>query len=218
MRDFGDPNFSTLGENACVFELPGAPSLPNQERIWRLHAAARGLEGVIEAVPGMNNLTLIFNPERSSATALERHLRECAMEAGTRCAAPPRTHVIPVRYSGEDALDFAEACTALGLSEREFIALHSEREYRVYFVGFMPGFAYLGDVDERLILPRRATPRSRVARGSVAIAGRMTAIYPFDSPGGWNVIGRTDCVCFEPSRTPPALFAPGDAVRFVEVR
>jgi KipI family sensor histidine kinase inhibitor len=120
---------------------------------------------------------------------------------------------IPVRYDGPDLLEVAERT---GLTVDEVIARHSKRSYRAYACGFQPGFAYLGDLDEALALPRRASPRLRVPPGSIAIAGMQTAVYPLQTPGGWHIIGSTSLRMFDATREPPALIRPGDVVRFVQ--
>jgi KipI family sensor histidine kinase inhibitor len=124
---------------------------------------------------------------------------------------------VPVRYGGPDGPDLAEVAARTGHSEADVVRLHAAVEYRVFCVGFVPGFPYLGLVPEELALPRRATPRLRVPAGSVAIAGRQTGIYPADTPGGWHLIGRTDLPVWDPGREPPALLQPGARVRFVPV-
>ncbi|MBV8637034.1 MAG: 5-oxoprolinase subunit PxpB [Candidatus Eremiobacteraeota bacterium] len=213
MNEFGVPKFRRLGTNVLVVHADGSRRLENQERIWRLHAAARALDGVCESVPGMNNLTLLYD-ERIAPDTLERRLRE-AWDMAVPVGARSRTHVIEVRYGGTDGPDLAGVAAAAQLSEREVVRLHASTEYVVYFLGFQPGFAYLGDLDRRLYLPRRDVPRAVVPAGSVAVALHQTAIYPFASPGGWHIIGRTDATVFDPLRS-EALFAAGDRVRFRE--
>ena len=137
--------------------------------------------------------------------------------AGVRAVDPARAISSPpieveVRYDGEDLESVA---TAAGLDVDEVVALHSAAEYVVAFCGFAPGFGYLRGLDPRLHLPRRATPRTRVPAGSVAVAAEYTAVYPRPSPGGWHLLGSTDRVMFDPDRSPPALFEPGVHVRFV---
>src|SRR6185503_2691797 len=126
-----------------------------------------------------------------------------------------RQHVIPVRYDG---IDLEAVATAVGLSVEQVIARHTARTYTVDLLGFVPGFAYLSEVDPALQLPRRPQPRPRVAAGSVAIAAAQTGVYPLDTPGGWHIIGTTTTLMFDPARDQPALLAPGDAVRFERVR
>lgn len=127
---------------------------------------------------------------------------------------PPREHVIRVRYNG---VDIAESADLLALSVRELIERHCAPAYQAFAVGFVPGFAYLGVLDEKLQLPRRARPRERVPAGSVAIAGAQTAVYPFATPGGWRLIGTTDAKLFDPDRAEAALIAVGDTVHFEDV-
>lgn len=215
MDEFGAPKFTQLGSNVLIVDLHGAHRLRNQERIWRLHARAREWTEVLESVPGMNNLTLLYDERCASAAELERRLREALSPAASPTTDSQKLHVIDVAYGGDAGPDLANVATATTLTKREVISLHTGREYVVYFVGFQPGFAYLGDLDERLRLPRRDAPRAAVPRGSVAIAMHHTAVYPFASPGGWHIIGRTNVTVFDPA-TGKALFAPGDRVRFRE--
>ena len=120
-------------------------------------------------------------------------------------------------YGGEGGPDLAALARERGLSERDLVRLHAGGTYTAFMLGFTPGFAYLGLLPEALESPRRATPRVRVPAGSVAVAGRQTGIYPVASPGGWQIVGRTSLRLFDPFRAEPALFAPGDRVRFVPV-
>src|SRR5690606_16547128 len=122
---------------------------------------------------------------------------------------------VPVTYDGPD---LAEVAALTGMSEREVIAAHTEEEWTVAFCGFAPGFGYMARSDERLAVPRRTNPRTRVPPGSVAVAGGFSSVYPRESPGGWQLIGRTDLVAWDLDRDPPALFSPGVRVRFVEAR
>src|SRR4029453_11750555 len=121
-----------------------------------------------------------------------------------------REHVIPVHYGGSDGPDLADVALAAGLSEAEVVARHAGASYRVFMLGFLPGFAYIGPLDPSLARPRRATPRPRVPAGSVAIAGVLTGIYPMESPGGWHLIGRTTAKLFDAGGTPPAILRAGD--------
>jgi len=124
---------------------------------------------------------------------------------------------LPVCYEGEAAPDLAEVAGAIGIGEDEVVALHSGAEYLVYMIGFLPGFPFMGDLPAPLRLPRRAQPRVRVPAGSVAIATGLTAIYPWESPGGWHLLGRCPVPLFDARRTSPSLLAAGDRVRFVPV-
>jgi KipI family sensor histidine kinase inhibitor len=129
-----------------------------------------------------------------------------------------RLHELPTRYGGHDGPDLSEVATMHGLQTGDVVELHASVEYRVYMLGFAPGFAYLGRVPDQIATPRRPEPRSRVPAGSVGIARDQTGVYPFDTPAGWNIIGRTDVVLWDVDSEPPALLAPGDRVRFVPIR
>ncbi|TKB50474.1 5-oxoprolinase subunit PxpB [Ferrimonas sediminicola] len=127
---------------------------------------------------------------------------------------PPRCLTLPIHYDGEDLHEVAQRC---GLSPREVIALHCGVNYRVAWLGFLPGFAYLDGLPEPLQLPRRSTPRVSVPAGSLAIAGSQSALYPCESPGGWHLIGRCNLTLFDPRAEPPSLLLPGDRIRFEPV-
>lgn len=167
------------------------------------------------AVPTYSAALLRFDPLAIDPAAAEKVARELAestaaaarLETGT-------THEIPTRYDGED---LEEVARASGLSVPDLIAAHAGRDHLAFFLGFMPGFAYLGPTDARIVAPRLASPRSRVPSGSVAVADGQTAVYPSRSPGGWRLIGSTDLLVFDPVRDPPALIRAGDRVRFVAV-
>jgi inhibitor of KinA len=121
---------------------------------------------------------------------------------------------VPVCYGGDLGPDLADVAAFAGCSEADVVSLHSGRDYRVYMVGFVPGFAYMAEVEARIAAPRRASPRTAVPAGSVAIAGGQTGVYPAVTPGGWNLIGRTALQPYDPDREQPFLFKPGDRVRF----
>jgi KipI family sensor histidine kinase inhibitor len=134
-----------------------------------------------------------------------------------RAASAPRVVEVPVCYGGEFGPDLEEVAATCGLAVAEAIALHGASPHVVYMLGFAPGFPYIGGLDPRLAVPRRATPRAKVPAGSVAIARDQTSIYPNESPGGWNLIGRTPVALFDMNADPPCLLQPGDRVRFVAV-
>jgi KipI family sensor histidine kinase inhibitor len=136
------------------------------------------------------------------------------LDLGDKPRAGARLWQVPVCYKGEFAPDLAEVARLTGLTPKEVVALHSGTRFHVYMLGFLPGFPYMGDLPPPLALPRRADPRLRVPAGSISIATSLTAIYPYESPGGWHLIGATPIRMFDPERIEPALFAPGDAVSF----
>ncbi len=212
------PHFAPLGDSALTIRF-GRGIDPRLNA--RVTAAAYGirelaLPGVLDVVPAYDSLAVFFDPLALDPRLLEERLRGAIGQGNS--AAPGvgtgRTHLVPVRYDGPD-LEWVAA--QVGLSRDEVIRRHAEPTYQVYFLGFVPGFGYLGPLDPSLVLRRRSEPRRRVPPGSVAIAGAQTGIYPLETPGGWHLLGRTDLVLFDAQREPPSLFAPGDHVHFVPV-
>jgi len=164
----------------------------------------------------MNNLTVELD---QAAPDLENLLEAlgAAWCKSNAVSVSSRRIEIPVHYGGPAGPDLDEVARHTGLSREEVVRLHNAGEYTVYFLGFLPGFAYLGGMDGRLATPRRKEPRLAVPAGSVGIGGEQTGIYPSVSPGGWQLIGRTSLQLFDPARDPPSLLLPGDTVRFVNV-
>ena len=191
------------------------------ELLGLIHSAARSLEAaniphVQDIVPAYLALTVFYDSLHASYEEMAATLLDACEHRARAIAhvALPSEHRIPVTYDGAD-LEWV--CSSTGLSVEEVIARHTARSYTVDLLGFVPGFAYLSELDSLLQLPRRAQPRPRVAAGSVAIAAAQTAVYPLDTPGGWHIIGRTDIAMFDPARDPPALLFPGDRVLFERV-
>jgi KipI family sensor histidine kinase inhibitor len=178
---------------------------------------AAALPGVIDLAPTFNTVAVVFDPLRAdpgdlSATILSRL---CSLEGAVPTAG--RIIEIPVSYGGDDGPDLATVAAHIGRAPEEVVRLHTTTDHVVGTIGFAPGFPYLLGLPATLSIPRRATPRTRVPAGSVAIAERQTGIYPRTSPGGWHVIGRTSHWMFDARRDPPALLRAGDLVRFVPV-
>lgn len=170
------------------------------------------IDGVTEAVPGLASVLLELEPHADAAVIVPVVARR--LEQPRDPGADGRLRRIPVVYGGDHGPDLGEVASLCDLAPDEVIQRHIAIELRVLFVGFAPGFAYLGDLPSELRVPRLATPRTRTPAGSVAIADAMTGIYPAELPGGWRVIGRTPITLFDPRREPPAYLAPGDRVRF----
>ncbi|CAG2298735.1 MULTISPECIES: 5-oxoprolinase subunit PxpB [Burkholderia] len=207
------PRIYPLGDAALVCEVPPPATLDCQRRVWAVAAAARAWPDVIDVVPGMNNLTIVFDPLAATADSLTPALRD-AWETADVEHADGREVEIPVEYGGAAGPDLAAVAAHTGLSADEVVARHAAGAYVVFFVGFQPGFAYLGGLDASLHTPRRAAPRLEVPAGSVGIGGAQTGIYPATSPGGWQLIGHTSQRLFDPARPQPTLLLPGDRVRF----
>jgi KipI family sensor histidine kinase inhibitor len=175
---------------------------------------------VHEVVPALTGIALHFDVEHADLpaaplAAAEALIRECIDAMPSR--ATGRALEVPVCYDPEFALDIVEVAGRSGIAPEDIAARHSRTEHRVLMVGFAPGLPYLAGLDPTLALPRRANPRIRVPAGSVAIANLQTTVYPFETPGGWRVIGRTPLVLFDPTRAEPSVFSPGDRVRFVAI-
>jgi inhibitor of KinA len=169
---------------------------------------------VRDAVVGYASVTVYFDPLLVDPAWLERELEERAAEMTEAPVLSGATVDVPVLYGGEMGPDIEDVARFAGCGAGDVIAWHAAVAYRVYLVGFVPGFAYLATVDPRIAAPRRGSPRVAVPPGSVAIAGGQTGIYPYATPGGWNIVGRTPLLPFDPARDPPCLFKPGDIVRF----
>ena len=213
------PRFFQAGDSAIVVEFEERIDLVTNARCVAIADALRAvnLPGIRDVVPAYRAVTVYFDPLRTDYGRLVAGLKQTTSDLPSAVAPPGRTHRVPVCYELEFGLDLTEVAAFARLSTDETIARHSTPEYRVFMVGFIPGFAYLGTVDERIAVPRRSVPRTRVPAGSVAIAARQTGVYPMDSPGGWQVIGRTPLRLFDPSRSRPSLFQAGDAVQFVPI-
>ena len=204
----------SLGEAALLCELPAPATLAQQQRIWTLAAEAMQWRGVQEVLPGMNNLSLLFDPAQIDVVELEMQV----LSAWPQLAAAGiqgRQIEIPVAYGGESGPDLAEVARHTGLSPAEVVKRHSAGHYVVYLLGFLPGFAFLGGLAPELATPRRKEPRVAVPARSVGIGGEQTGIYPLVSPGGWQLIGRTSLEMFDPGAAEPTRLRPGDRVRFV---
>lgn len=184
--------------------------------VGRLQAGG-GLPGLIEAVPTFRSLTLLYDPLLTDRASLLAALRPLLDAPPPEQAPEGRRWRLPVCYEGEAGPDLEATARALDLPAAELVSLHAGAEYRVLMLGFLPGFPFLGELPEALRLPRRAEPRLKVPPGSVAIAAGLTAIYPWESPGGWHLLGRCPVPLFDPGWPAPALLAPGDRVVFEPV-
>ena len=173
-----------------------------------------GLPGLIETMPTFRSLTVFFDPLVTSRAALIRELEPLFDAPAPPDRAPARQWELPACYEAEMAPDLLETAQALGLAPDAVVEHHSRTVFTVYMLGFMPGFPFMGDLPAALRRPRRTEPRVRVPAGSVSIALGLTAIYPWESPGGWHLIARCPARLFDASRPSPALLAPGDRVRF----
>jgi KipI family sensor histidine kinase inhibitor len=177
---------------------------------------ARRARGVRDVAPGYCTVGVHFDPLQTDIAALERAIvTEFAQLESLTTIGDRNVIDIPVSYGGAAGPDLDAVASFAGCTAAEVIARHTARTYRVYMLGFVPGFAYMGRVEQSIAAPRHRVPRERVPVGSVGIAGLQTGVYPVESPGGWQLIGRTATVMFDPNRDRPSLLAAGDLVRFV---
>ena len=212
------PRILPIGDTAITVELGDSidPEVNARVRALERAVAADPPAGLLEMAPTYRSLFVAYDLRLTDRGALGAQILD-RIATPVEAARPGDLRLIPTRYGGEEGPDLASVAEHAGTTEDDAVRLHSEREYTAYMVGFSAGFAYLGEVDERLATRRRSTPRVRVPRGSVAIAGRQTGIYPAPTPGGWNLIGRTTARLFDPDRSPAGLILPGDRVRFQPV-
>ncbi len=218
-RLYAEARIVAAGDQALVVELgEGIDEHVNR----RVHALAFAIEqeaidGVIDMIPAYRSLLLNYDPLRVGLDGLARTLGQLAASLDAFVPPRPRHVEVPTCYGGVYGPDLPFVAEHNGLSEAEVIAIHTLHPCRVFMMGFSPGFAYLGGMSPRIATPRLQTPRTSIPAGSVGIAQQQTGIYPVESPGGWQLIGRTPMTLFDPARTPPTLLQPGDLVRFVAI-
>ncbi len=213
-----------LGDQAITIDWGNSIDPDRNDRVYALfqYLKRKPLPGVRDLIPAYSSLSILFDPEAVwryapgilPSETLRKELEQIVRILAQAPTATARHIRIPVCYHASLAPDLDRVAARSGLHRKEVIALHTSREYRVYMLGFLPGFAYLGSVEARIATPRLAAPRVQVPAGSVGIAGEQTGIYPLASPGGWNLIGQTPVRMFDPGQSPPTLLLPGDRVRF----
>jgi KipI family sensor histidine kinase inhibitor len=215
--------YLNCGDTAFSVEFGSTIAPEINARVMGLHArvaaerAAGRLEGVVESIPSMRALMVCYDPMTTTRAAVQPAI-EALLAGDLEHAAPTRTLSIPCCYDDpEFAPDLADVAQRTGLTTEDVIARHAASDFHVYVLGFMPGLAYVVGLAKELELPRRSQPRVRVSCSSVGIAMNMTTIYPFDSPGGWHLLGRTPLRMFDQRREQPVLLAPGDRLQFRRV-
>ena len=211
------PRISLLGTTGLLFEPAGQMDIHTQRRIWWLARQVEAWPCIKEAVPGKSNLMLVFatpprNPDALKADLLSTwsHAEELHLEG--------RIVELPVIYGGEHGPHIEDVIAHTGLTIEEIVRIHTEPLYTVFALGSHPGYCYLGGMDPRIATPRRKVPVRNLPGGAVSIGGSQTGVSASPGPSGWNTIGHTDMVFFDPLRTPPALLAPGDMIRFAAER
>jgi KipI family sensor histidine kinase inhibitor len=213
------PRFRTAGDRGLLVEYGDAIDLEINHKV---RAMALLLErhppaGLVEIVPTYRSLLIVYDPLQIHLQRLQQALIDLERRLADIAIPPPRTVEIPVCYGGEYGPDIEFVARTHGLTEEEVVRRHAAPEYPIYMIGFTPGFPFLGGLPETLHTPRLATPRTHVPRGSVGIANAQTGIYPVASPGGWQLIGRTPVMLFDPRRQEPLLYQAGDRIKFVPI-
>ncbi|BBN81440.1 hypothetical protein PA25_14250 [Pseudoalteromonas sp. A25] len=203
-----------LGENALVIALnTDKPSPSEQRRLFALTVSLQHSDAFLDIVPAKASVTAYLADPSQYNYWLKKAM--LLWEESEEVAFNVKTHHIDVTYGAAQGPDLLDVATRLNLSPKQVVQLHSECTYQVEFLGFLPGFAYLGTLPQILQLPRKSTPRKQVPKGAVAIAEDLSAIYPSSSPGGWHLLGHCANTLFDPTINPPSLFAPGDKVIFI---
>ena len=210
------PTLTYAGDQALLVEFGDSIDIKinNKVRNLMVQLEQSQEDWIMDLVPSYKSLLVIFNPAFSSRKLIETYLLELAENLGQTVASAERLIKIPTLYGTDFGIDLGFVAKNSKLSIEEVISLHSEPEYRVYMIGFAPGFPYLGGLNEKLTTPRLESPRLKIPAGSVGIAESQTGIYPNDSPGGWQLIGRTPLNLFDPNRENPSLLIAGDYMKF----
>ena len=215
-----EKTISIAGENSLIVYFSDKPSAAISTEIVTTVKKLKTYLGttLIDLVPSYASLLVIFDPFKTDHQSVRRAIHTAIKDLNKIANAPEISSgslvTLPVYYSNESGPDLQRVADTAGLTVEEIIAIHQQSEYRVYAIGFAPGFAYLGEVDSRIATPRLPSPRQQVPRGAVAIADRQTAVYPTQSPGGWNLIGLCPQLMFDPKSSPSMPVAVGDLVRF----
>lgn len=217
-----------LGETALTLDFGNVIDAEINKQVLALFKKLQTLKlpFLLDIVPAYASLTIYYDlvqvqhlihDDQTVPLAMQALLENTLASLDQQTYEAARLIKVPVCYSNTYAPDLLALASAKVLTTEEVIALHTGQTYRVYMIGFMPGFAYMGEVDEKIAMPRRDQPRVRVDAGSVGIAGRQTGIYPFVTPGGWQIIGRTPLKLFDPHQQEPTLLRPGDEVQFYSI-
>ena len=214
------PRFRPMGDRSILVELGDTISPDVNRRVQQLMLQLRQapLPGVREIAPGYRSLLVVYDPLTTAPAELKERIAEATAQPGIAGLPQAKRLAVPVFYGGNYGPDLEAVADHLSISTDEVIRLHTETIYRVYMIGFTPGYPYMGELPAALTVHRRSTPRTRVPKGSVGIAQRQTGIYPVESPGGWQIIGWTPIELFDPSRQLPSLLEMGDRVKFEAVQ
>ena len=216
---YDDPTFHPIGDRSLLVGLGDTIILDVNQRVRQLYysLSCREIKGIIELLPSYASLLIVFDPLILSYSVLQTLVIKLFTSPGEMSIPEPKKVRIPVVYGGEFGPDLDWVAEFHKLTPSDVIHYHSTTTYHVYMIGFTPGYPYMGELPAEILTPRRDTPRTHVPKGSVGIAQKQTGIYPVESPGGWQIIGRTPITLFDPYARPPALFETGDVVTFYPI-
>ena len=216
---YPQPRFRNAGDRGLLVEYGDriSPAINRRVRATALLLDQQPPAGVVEVIPTYRSLLIVYDPTLTAPHSLQEAIATLGEEIDPISIPPPRVVEIPVCYGSEYGPDIQQVAATHDLRAAEVVRIHSEPDYLIYMIGFTPGFPFLGGLPEQLHTPRHETPRTHVPAGSVGIANDQTGIYPVDSPGGWQIIGRTPLQLFSPHRDNPFLFETGDCIRFIPI-
>ena len=214
------PQYRIMGDRSLLVELGNHIGIDVNKRVRELFTTLKfaPLEGLVEVIPAYASLLLIVDPLKVSLSLLQKEIQHTLKTLDPSRIPEPKTVDIPVVYGDEYGPDLEWVARYHDITPDEVVRLHTAQIYHVYMIGFVPGFPYMGELPKTLVTPRRETPRTVVPKGSVGLAQAQTGIYASQSPGGWQIIGRTPLTLFNAAKTPPALLQMGDQVRFVAIQ
>jgi len=214
-------SINAYGDSAILVNFEQKINRTIHREVMALYHTMTSVPGIRYMIPAYCSLTIVFDTQETSIDALKESIESWETHVDLKTIRSTNTkskqHIIPVCYDAEMAPDLEEVSNQTGKTIEEIINAHTTTEFYVYMVGFMPGFAYMGDMPAEYYCNRKSQPRTRVPQGSVGLSGLQTGIYPFDTPGGWQIIGRAPMTLFDTTRVPPALLAMGDSIRFSRV-
>lgn len=229
MKKISDHKIYPLGENGLTIDFGNEISVEKNNLVINLSEAfeSNNFQGFIECVPAYSTLTIFYdvftvrqNHSRfqTAFDTVKSTVEQKLENLPEKKESKTRTIEIPVSFNKEFSLDLEFVAESNNLEIKKVIEIFLSKTYRVFMLGFLPGFAYMGELDKRISTPRKNSPRTKVPKGSVGIAGTQTGIYPLESPGGWQIIGRTETELFTPNEKNPTLFQTGDSVKFTEIK